>query len=339
MDIALKWLPPITLEDKILIMDTLTGTDNTLGTPLLKKYVELILPYKDVLGLTNIYVGEREVDCLASGMIFFYGCLFYIMHFPKWGSYINAIFYYNLLYILVDHYIDDVKVEFRKKSKAIEQMYILINNPNACLDFVDPILKIIAGIYNKLLLQCPNIKGSIKRLFDSQIKGVKIQKDSDYTREVYYDIAMDKGGHTMQVIQDMLGGDEKILESSYHIGTIMQLIDDIADVCSDQEKGINTIATHEITTKGYLDDLWYDIMNRIDLIDDRFIVYKILYTVFAIYLPDRHRTLFREKLWSETTKVNAFDYTYGCNGSLLLVNAVMNELMAIQAIQAMKNNI
>lgn len=341
MDIARKWLPPVSLEDKRTMINALTGTDKTMASPLLRKYVELILPYKEILGLSSVCVGEREVDCLASGMIFFYGCLCYIMHFPKWGQYIDCIFYYNLLYILVDHYIDDIKVSLDERMRAIEQMYLLIDNPtiHKNLELVDPILGTIADIYSKLIFKCPNIKTTIRRLFESQIRGVKVQEETTHDRKKYYDIAMEKGGYTMQVVQDMISYDTSIVDASFHIGTIMQLIDDIADVRSDSSKGINTIATYEMKTKGKLDDLWYDIMERIDKIDEKFVIFKILYTVFALYLPDRHRDLFDEELWKKTTEINVFDYTYGCDGSFILVNAVMTELMAIIAIRSLNQKI
>lgn len=333
-DVAKKWVPPISESDKIKMINMINGTENSYGTYLLKKYIELLKPYTKILGLENNK--PREYDCVASSLVFFYGCLFYIMHFPGWGSHIQDIFLYNLLYILVDHYIDDVNVNDLTKNQAISQMFILIYNPLLYkeLDLVDPTLEHIAIIYDKLLTRCPNIKEPIIKLFKAEIDGMIIQKDGTKSRSQYYDIALRKGGLTMEILQYIVGDvDRSITAASYHLGTIMQILDDVLDVNADKENGIHTIATHDLNKRGCLDDLWIDIMNRIDNIDHRFTIFKIVYTAFAIYLPDRLCENYSEELRYKTNPINLFDYNYGCDGSKLLVDAVMNELMVMEILE------
>lgn len=335
-DLAGRWLPPITEADKITLMEVLTGTESTYGTPLLRKYIELLRPYTEILGVSGENNKPREADCVASGLVFFYGCLFYIMHFPGWGQHIHDIFLYNLLYILVDHYIDDISVDSNVKNQAIIQMFILIEDPLAHenLPLIDPVLKTIAIVYHQLITRCPETQPYIVKLFKAEIEGMTIQRSNKCTREEYYDIASRKGGYTMEVLQHIVGDvDPTISVASFQMGTIMQLIDDITDVIADKTNGIHTIATHDLETFGNLDALWVDIIDRINSIDDRFTVFKILYTVFAVYVPDRFRTNFSEKLWSQTTNTNLFDYTYGCDGSALLVDAIMNELLVMETLE------
>lgn len=323
-----KWLPPIRLEDKVIIMEALTGPESTLGAPILKKYIEFIKPYTEILGFSGKGKQPREDDCAASGIVFFYGCLFYIMHFPNWGQYIEDILLYNLLYMLVDHYIDDIKVASSTKEEAIFQMSVLIIDPLAHqrMNLIDPVLKNIAIIYHRLITRRPATKNSIIKLFKAEIEGLNIQKSDSLTREEYYQIALKKGGYTMQVVQDMIPSSGNYENCAFHIGTIMQLIDDSIDVIADQNKGIYTIATYELKTEGNLNKLWFDIIDRIDSIDAEFTIFKMLYSLFAVYLPDRQRELFTKELWSKTTLMNLFDYTYGCDGAILLVQAIKNEI-------------
>ena len=315
------WLPQVTENDKITIVKTLTSNEKTFGNSLLQQYMTRIAPYNTILGVNS----PREPDYLASGIVFFYGCLFYIMHFKGWENHIDDILSYNLLYMLVDHYIDDNNVPSDIKKIAIGQMFILIYNPMAYenMQLVDPILKTIAITYHKLVQRCPLVKQCIIKLFNSEVIGLQIQKQSNLDREKYYNIASDKGGYTILVLQAIIGNiDESITTSSYHIGTIMQLIDDVADCTDDNNNGIHTIATFDLHTKGTLDDLWMDIIHRISTIDRRFTIFMILYAVFAVYLPERNKEHFSTTLCSHTTKHNLFNF----NGSSLLVNALMNEI-------------
>lgn len=335
-EIMKKWVPPICLEDKHCIMETFTGTELGFGVPLLRVYIQMLQPYTDILGISGENNKPREADCLASGVVFFYGCLIYIMHFPNWGSHIEDIFLYNILYILVDHYIDDIHVDSHMKTTAIKQMHILIANPSAhqTMELVDPILKVIAITYQKLLDRCPSVEKSIMALFKAEIDGLETQNSPNKSREEYYNIALRKGGYTMQVVQDIMGNtDPEITKASYHIGCIMQLIDDSVDVLADKNNNIHTIATHDLATRMVLDELWVDIVNRINTIDPRFTMYVIIYTTFTVYLPDRLKNCYSNELRSLTNPLNLYDYTYGCDGSGLLTNAIISELVAMDALE------
>jgi hypothetical protein len=251
------------------------------------------------------------------------------MHFPNWGRHIRDIFLYNLLYILVDHYIDDIRIDPGLKETAIAQMFILLEDPSqhSSMPLIDPVLKTIALVYQELITRCPATKKSIFKLFQSEVDGLKIQKDATAQREKYYDIALRKGGYTMEVLHDIVGNtDITIREATFHIGTIMQLIDDSVDILTDMKNGIHTIATCDLTSMKNLDTLWLDIMHRISTIDRRFVLFIFLYTIFAVYLPDRLNKCYSENLRRLTNPLNLFE----CDGSYLLVEAVMCEITAME---------
>lgn len=319
-----KWLFPITDDDKLTIKRIFTGTENSIGIHFLRKYIQLIKPYCKVLGISENTI-PREADCLASGVVFFYGCLFYIIHFPNWGSHIKDIFLYNLLYILVDHYIDDINLDPNIKSGSIFQMSILILDPLSykTMSLNDPILEVIANIYYQLITNCPKVKEVIIKLFQSEIEGLDIQNNPNLSREQYYNIATKKGKYTMLVLQAIVDNDDAtISEASCQLGEIMQKIDDSLDVLSDKENGIYTIATHDLDKKGILDELWIDITKQIDSIDSQFNIFKILYGIFAMYIPDRLPKNYSTQLRMLTSPLNLFEV----DGSSLLVETIMSEL-------------
>jgi len=325
---AKRWLPPVAEEDKITIKTFLEGTDNKYGRygrPLMQEYVKRLRPYLNVLGLSVTSKKPCEEECVAAGFVFFYGCLCYIMHFPNWGKHIHDIFLYNLLYILVDYYIDDIRTHPELKQKAIKQMHILIQNPSHYkhLLLVDPVLKTIAVVYQEFLIRCPNIKDSIQQLFAAEIEGLLIQKNENATREQYYDIACKKGGNTMLVLLDIVGNTDLTLrKGTYHLGTIVQLLDDSLDVLNDKNHGIHTIVTHDLA-KGNMDKIWLDIMTRVSNIDRRFTVFIILFTAFAIYLPDHHTACYSAEIQKITNPYNLFQI----DGAKVLVNSLMSEIL------------
>ena len=298
------------------------------------------MPYAEMLGILGENNKPREADCAASGLIFFYVCLLYIMHFPGWGKHIEDVFLYSLLYILLDHYIDDIRLDPSVKNTAIAQMSILIVDPSAHsrLPLVDPILKTIALTYQKLITRCPTSKQSMMELFKAEIEGLSIQKDATSTRERYYDIACRKGGYTLRVVQCIVENDDPIVsEECFRLGAIMQLIDDSVDVLSDRKNGIHTIATHDLYHNKTLDRLWLDIINEINSIDSRNTLFRVLYTFFVVYLPDRLVDCYSVELRKETNPLNLFDYGHGCDGTALIVDAVTTELAAMEALEHLRH--
>jgi hypothetical protein len=310
VDMLSKWLPPITETDKVVMskfLNAAPGTEEKFTTLLLKIYIKYMQPYLEILGFTS---KPREDDCAASGIIFFYGCLIYTMHFPGWAHHIENIFLYNILYILVDHYIDDINVDDITKQKVIDQMKILVNDPSQVhnIKILDPCLSVIALVYEKLLRNCPQIKPQIVKLFELEIQGVTIQNVTTHSKETYYEIASLKGGQTMLVLQSMVGNtDVEILKSTYELGTMIQLIDDSQDILMDSKNKINTIATHEYSINGNLDHLWMMIGNMILSLNGRFNIFKILFILTMMYLPNKNKSIYSESLISKTNKYNLFE--------------------------------
>jgi hypothetical protein len=319
ISIVTRWLPPIDEKDKEIVANCLSGTEPTLGIPLLREYLKLVRPYLEVLGFTAHNKKPREADCLASGAVFFYGCLMYILHFPDAKSHIRDILLYNILYMLVDHYIDDVRIDSYKKEQTIKQMEQLLHDPTVSLDYVDPVLSTIAQVYHELITRCPRCKKSLMMLFKAEISGLSIQNSNSKNRDSYFYIALRKGGLTMLVLHDIVQDDNpEIRQATYHLGTIMQLLDDCLDMNSDRSNGIHTIATYD----KILDRLWIETVELISEIDGFFTLFKTAYSIFAVYLPDRQLLNFSHDLQQQCTKLNLFN----CDAAGMLVSIIAAEI-------------
>ncbi len=320
-----KWSLRLTAMQKSFLIEYLNSEENHLGRCLMQKYIDLIKPYNEYIRSNSRY---KDNDCLTSGLLFFYGCLVYLMHFSGWGFHIEDVFLYNILYVLVDHYIDDVKMDPITKQESINTMKLLIDNPNmhTKMDQLDPLLKVIATTYKKLIDHCPKAKIRMIDLFNAELEGLHIQHSAGLNEQTYYDISLKKGGKTMAVLLSIVNvDDEHLKNATYHLGKIMQLIDDSLDVFSDKANGIHTIATHHIDKYGNLDKLWMDIIYKINKIDSTFTIFKLIYTIIALYIPDRLDSAYSYKLRSSTNSMNIFDVQQGFDISNIS-NVILNSL-------------
>lgn len=307
-----KWVPVISDEDKYKLISSITADG---VTNFLEKYVEMLSPYIK-------YVNESD---LVSSAAFFFFCMFYIMHYPNWAEYIQDIFLYNMLYILFDYYIDDSKKSSDDKTVAIRQMEKLLYDPEDLFGVNDDRIKTIASLYNKLLQRHMKIKPLMIKLFYSEIKGLKIQNSDNHKRDTYYDIAIEKGGITVEIL-NLIVNDGSLLKESFDIGAIIQLIDDCADVTDDIKNNIHTVATHDLNYDGCLDLLWVDTVNRISKISSKFNMFKLFCSFFILYVPGKHRKHYSDYLLSKISPINWFDFRYGFDAPLLLFNALRKQL-------------
>ena len=311
MDDIIKWLPKISEEDKISIGNFLNGQNNSIGKKLLQKYADMLIPYSRYI----------RPNCSSSGIVFFYACLIYIMHFPNYGNYIEDIMLYNILYLLVDNFIDDVKLDPKIKEIGIQQMSQIIQKVTPDY-YINEDLIIIKSCYDNLLFRNPDAQKYIIKLFQIELQSIIVQNDTSLSRDAYYNMACLKVIYTMEVLQNIVKSNIKI----DNLGIIMQLIDDSLDVTEDMKDGINTIATYELHKEGNLDKLWLSIAKKIDELESEFTIFKIIYTFCLVYLPDRNPQCYSKNLLNNVKIHNLFEY---CDINKLLINAIMNYLTVI----------
>jgi hypothetical protein len=315
-----KWLPPITEDDKTSIWEAIhLGTP--WGTGFIRNYVEKIYPYLD-----SIRDKSRLVETLVSGCAFYYASLLFIMHYPNWASYQRGAFLLNVLYILVDHYIDSIDITQATKQQALSQMYFILGNPAAIdtIEVIDDSLYTITKVYVEFIQLHPSAQGALFELFNQEATGMIVQASDRCSRETYMTIAEKKGGCTLNVLHSIVTGSTRQSNEVYEIGVCMQLLDDMLDVTDDIANKINTIATHDLQHDGHLDLLWTDTMRRILMLDSKFVIFIIVYTMLAMYIPGRVPSAFSENLRMYTSLFNLFEK---CNGIDALGDSIITELI------------
>lgn len=313
-----KWVIPveITETEKQNIHNIYTNhCNNNNKYPYLFKYVDdfvdKLLPYAEALGISKDCNNLRDKTSIASSILLYYGSLVYKYHFNSPNSALDDLYEYTILYILMDQYIDDINLNDSIKDIAIIQMTLLINDPYKYKDLqlIDPILKHMTIIYIRLMDKYPNIKQSIINIFMAQIKGHKKQKLKTLDREDYYTVAAQKGGYTIQVlIHFFMINEEKHIKDSFDMGVIVQLIDDCADVKEDRINNIYTTSLYDLDKKGYLDDIFIDIMEKINNLDNKYNVIKILLTYNLLMVVSKNPVLYSSRLKQLIEPYNLFKY-------------------------------
>lgn len=285
LNIAARWAPEVETRD----MDFLHIANNLkfVHVPA-DLYLSMISRYSETIRVFSKTTSMSTPLAVCSGMMFFYGCAVFIIHFPDWSKHLEPLFLYSLLYILVDHYIDDENKSQCVKKQSVKHMKSLIEgNPLAEDDNIDPVLFQIDNVYKKLLSLCPGVETSIRKLFYSEIRGLSVQENKNPKIKDCYNVCVEKGGLTMSFLA-ILVGEATFYKSCYELGCVMQLIDDLIDIEDDLCKKINTVATVEKTQTGNLDAVWIDVMRRINAIDEKFVIFKPFYTFLAMHAVSRY---------------------------------------------------
>ncbi len=114
--------------------------------------------------------------------------------------------------------------------------------------------------YRKIVDGRLGVAKAAKKLFETELKSVTVQRNPNNTKEDYRKICRDKGGYTGVLLFRMLNETDipkrrNIPESNlFDIGYCAQLIDDFIDVHLDIKSGVSTLATYEYQKYGNLDD-------------------------------------------------------------------------------------
>lgn len=329
-----QWAPSFSEEERQIFLANVRKKENNWERFLISwmdLYIYCISPYIDALGFRSEKLRDEESP--ASGFFFFTWSFALVIHFPNWSKILGSLLNYNLLYLFVDHYIDDPSIDKEIKKKAVAQMFLLLENPGLRkeLTLVDPVLGTVAELYEKILLKTPSALPHVKRIFFTQIEGLRHQNNKASSEDDLYAICEKKGGFTMQVIASFFGNDdERLLKKAYDIGAIMQFIDDCIDLEKDLQENISTIATFVFFRDGTLDSLIVEICQRIRALGDEYWLFKIIYSIFVAYIPDRWEKYFSPELRRITHSHNFFDHKDGWDGAKSLVRMILTRIRELK---------
>lgn len=262
-------------------------------------YISFLTKYLDILGVNTGQTMSNEL--LSSGFFFFCGGI--LLKICEVGkiTLIEDIFDFMILYMLVDHYLDNKDINDTLKNRNLHYMHLLIENPhlidsihhqNDCAPFIINLVK----IYNNLSQKYPHSLSSLKKIFYAEVEGIKIQKNPHLPRNKYLDICEKKGGLTTQAVQSIIGVSPD--QYGYDVGACVQLVDDILDVNGDIENGIHTIATHELKTNKSLDQLIYYTVNKIYHLSNKYNILKppmMMILIYVVRMKNNYTNTLREK--------------------------------------------
>jgi hypothetical protein len=170
---------------------------------LAKWYGIKLRPYREYM--ENIHL--LEPDGISSGLVFYFISVLYLTK-TKDKHY---AFLFSLLYMLVDHTIDNGTKE--------DDMKRLIKNGNTD----DPLLKDIYTIFVEMIKMVPSNIQSLYACFKAE---------TDHDSDVLYQ-SLNKGASILNVVTD----------EKEKVGSAIQLVDDLLDYNADREKGRPTYIT------------------------------------------------------------------------------------------------
>jgi len=250
---------------------------------------------KDFPDLDKLYIGLKEIDfnpiikafttrldkinCnfskseQVSGSICFYGGVITSLLHYGYIEEIEGLFTFALCYMLIDHFLDDNTISIQEKEKSMKDIYLFITDGKKS---DNRLIQAAADRYLDLLERVPNCKKYILRLFQSELKGVKIQRQNNLSRETYLKIAEEKGGLTAATIGSIIGlSDNENETESMKLGALIQYVDDLIDIEDDTCLDIMTLARYDLKNNG-LDKYVYDSIIKIDQLSNVYNFFKII---------------------------------------------------------------
>lgn len=252
--------------------------------------------------LTKIHrYQDFSVESLASGVICFYGSLWLALiqgasSILEWSVIEDQVFALTILYLRLDHFIDNPKIDRQRKERLIRSLQNYLQSsaqlPERSFDGTDNesldlelqiIIQEMVGLLEQLLKITPEARPWLQKCFEAEIIGYHLQSKPLMTdRSLYLRIARDKGGYMVQAIQAIVGltrqpqtERDRLLEQGFQLGAIIQLLDDLLDYTEDRRDGINTIISYDCY---YQPRIFNELANEIYHLDGRYNLFKPMLT-------------------------------------------------------------
>lgn len=249
---------------------------------------------------------KLEQELITKGFIFFLGSSILSLIYYNEIKNIESLFSLSILYVIGDSYVDDSK---DKNTKRLNILNALKNNSRTNksrtnksinTDPCDNKIKIMLEIYNDIISKF-DIKEILDKLIFDEIKH-SINQNKDQNFKELYEIAVNKGHNTLELISKLLNID--IDDNIKNIGAVLQLIDDMIDFEEDMKNNITTQVTILISNNILLDEYVISIINIIESIDVKFNVSKIFCYQIIIYFVNKYPHFFNYKIQKKTNYLN-----------------------------------
>lgn len=208
----------------------------------------------------------------------------------------------TFLYMIVDSLLDrpDVPTETRDHFKSIIGNLLKSDNlsPDSFIaqlrlgETNDPFLLMVLKEVYILFKECPEARQSLKNLFKAELLSSEIQSKSYHSRDMYLEIAKEKGGLTVIALQALIGG--PLTPDIHRLGAIIQYLDDLLDVDEDVADGNMTIATYDLVINGNLNSLIDLVESEIEKLPDSLKFFRQAFRIGMVYVKSRKFHYLRE---------------------------------------------
>src|SRR6185437_1577636 len=197
-------------EDDRKKMESYMRSDNKEKHSFLNPYLYHLRKLLVELEVTD---GEDEMitgDFLSSGIVCFYGSILF-EHISMKGDIkeenIEILFSYASLYMILDHYLDNPKIDVIDKTQFKGKIILLFHMIDKNQDIMgkgDDMMKILgcertSSFYRHMkvivirlrfvLEKRPNVIGYLKKVLEWEMRGMIIQRDPNHSRKIYLDVA------------------------------------------------------------------------------------------------------------------------------------------------------
>lgn len=214
----------------------------------------------------------------VSGSICFFGGVMTSILNYGYIEEIEGLFTFAVCYMLIDHFLDNSEITNEDKVKCIKEIYSFIVSGEKNENLM---VKAVGDRYLDLIKRVPKSREFFIKLFQSELKGVLVQKSTKLSREEYLKAAEEKGGMTALCIASIIGLNIKEEngnyenDDSYRYGKITQYVDDLLDIKDDTAEGIYTLTRYDLEKKN-LDRYIYETIKEIDILSPIYNVFKII---------------------------------------------------------------
>ena len=234
-------------------------------------------------------------DALTSGAICFFGSMLMSLAQLGYIKNIEELFTLASLYMILDHYIDDINISDLEKAKTISEIKKVIKNPDLDINIIEKgIIRQISKRYISLITKIPSAEPHLKALFKSEVDSMYLQKDNNLDISEYYRINEEKGGLTCCAIQSIL--ELEVTEEEYKLGACIQLVDNVLDLDDDIHDNINTEVTHYIANFASLNHIFTYNLYKIYNLSNKYNLMKPVLIMGLLFSMDLHKEYVTPKL-------------------------------------------
>lgn len=224
-------------------------------------------------------------EMVSGGVCFFGGVVTSLLNYG-YVQELEGLFTFAVCYMMIDHFLDDSSNSDRDKDQCVREIYNFIVND---IDSDNKIIGAIKNRYLDLITRVPNCKQYFIKLFNSELKGLQIQRSKHYSRDDYLNVALEKGGYTSLCIASILGlnvNSESLHRSpldnldmnndNYNLGSLIQTpCDDLLDLMDDERENIYTLIRYDIDHSN-LDQHLFESIKKIDNLGNVYNFFKVI---------------------------------------------------------------